>query len=95
MTKIDIVMYCVALISGVILSIFYFGGLYQTLKMAAGRKKIKSILLISFLIRTIVILAGFWLILKYDFYSFIISFIAFIITRFIITRRLGPEVEDN
>lgn len=95
MTKIDIAIYCAALLWGLILSVFYFGGLYQTLKFAAGRKKIKSILLMSFIIRTVILLAGFWFILKYDFYSFIISFIAFVITRFIITRKLGLGVEGR
>ena len=93
MTKIDIVMYCIAAVWGIILSVFYFGGLYQTLKIAAGSQKIKSILLISFLIRTVLVLAGFWFILKFNMNSFIISFIAFIITRFIITKKLGPGVE--
>ena len=92
MTKTDIVMYCVALFWGILLSVFYFGGLYKTLKMAAGSKKIKSILLLSFLIRTVLVLAGFWLILKYGLYPFILSFVAFVITRFVITRKLGPGV---
>ena len=93
MTNSDILIYCVSPLWGIILSVFYFGGLYQTLKMAAGSKKLKSILLVSFLIRTILVLAGFWFILSYNFNSFIISFIAFVITRFIITRKLGPGVE--
>ena len=92
MAKADIVIYFVAPVWGIILSIFYFGGLYQTLKMAAGSKKTKYILLTSFIIRTILVLAGFWLILKYGLNSFIISFMAFVVTRFVITRRLGPGV---
>ena len=93
MTKSDIFVYFIALLWGITLSVFYFGGLYQTLKMASGSKKIKSILLFSFLIRTILVLAGFWVILKFNFYSFIFTFMAFVITRFVITGKLGPEVK--
>ncbi len=93
MTKTDIVIYCIAPLWGIILSVFYFGGLYYTLKLAAGSNKLKSILFISFIIRTIVVLAGFWITVKYGFYPFIISFIAFVITRFVITKKLGPGSE--
>ena len=93
MTKTDIVIYCISPFLGIILSVFYFGGLYYTLKLAAGSKKFKSILFISFMVRTILVLAGFWIIVKYGLYPFIISFIAFVITRFVITKKCGPGIE--
>ena len=73
MTKTDILMYCVALLWGIILSVFYFGGLYYTLKLTAGSNKLKSILFISFIIRTIVVLAGFWITVKYGFQKAVIA----------------------
>ena len=93
MVMTDIIIYCVAALWGLILGLFYFGGLYHTIKLAAGKRTIKSIFFLSFLIRTILVLAGFWLILRYGLRPFVISFILFVVTRFIMTKKLGPKSE--
>jgi F1F0 ATPase subunit 2 len=76
---------------GVLLGLFYFGGLWMTLKVMTRSNKPKSWLGISFIIRISFIMAGFWVIMKADAVSFILTLSAFLITRIILTRTLGRE----
>jgi F1F0 ATPase subunit 2 len=76
---------------GVLLGLFYFGGLWMTLKVMTRANKPKSWLGMSFIIRISFIMAGFWVIMKVDAVSLIFTFSAFLITRVILTRALGRE----
>jgi hypothetical protein len=53
--------------------------------------KPKSWLGMSFIIRISFIMAGFWVIMKVDAVSSMLTFSAFLITRIILTRALGRE----
>ena len=76
---------------GVMLGLFYFGGLWITLKHISRAHKPKTWLAISFIIRMSFIMIGFWAIMKRDLISFVFTFLAFLITRVILTRTLGRE----
>jgi len=76
---------------GVLLGFFYFGGLWMTLKHIPRSKKPKSWLFLSFIVRISLILVGFWAIVRSNPVAFMLTFLAFFITRFILTRSLGRE----
>lgn len=76
---------------GVLLGFFYFGGLWITLKHITQAYKPTYWLVISFVIRVSFVMIGFWAIMKRDLISFIFTFLAFLITRAILTRTLGRE----
>ena len=80
-----------SVIWGVILGLFYFGGLWMTLKYITRLKKPKSFLFLSFVFRILLILVGFWAVLRLDPLAFMLTFPAFLITRVILTRSLGRE----
>ena len=78
-------------IGGVLLGLFYFGGLWITLKYISRSSKPKSWLLLSFVVRISLIMVGFWAIMRIDLVAFMLTFLAFLITRVILTRSLGRE----
>ena len=80
---------------GALLGLFYFGGLWITLKYISRSKKPKSWLVMSFVIRISVILAGFWAVMRMDPVAFMLTFLAFLITRVILTRSLGRESQGE
>ena len=85
------ILWAFSFIWGVLLGLFYFGGLWMTLKYIARTNKSKSWLGVSFIIRIALIMAGFWVSIKVGAVSFILTFSAFLITRVILTRTLGRE----
>lgn len=76
---------------GAALGLFYFGGLWITLKHISRANRPKSWLGLSFVIRISFIMIGFWAIIRKDPAAFILTILAFFITRFILMRTLGRE----
>ena len=76
---------------GILLGLFYFGGLWMTLKHVSGVNKPKFWLGVSYVIRIFFIMIGFWIVMKRDLVLFIFTFLAFFITRVILTHTLGRE----
>ena len=95
MERIDIIFLFMAFLWGFILGFFYFGGLYWTLKRITGKRGTKFLLLVSFFIRTTVAMLGFWLVLRQAFIPFILTFLAFMFARFLITKKLGPAKKGD
>ncbi|MFC1868946.1 ATP synthase subunit I [Thermodesulfobacteriota bacterium] len=89
MEKIDLAFFLLASLWGFILGLFYFGGLWWTLKVVAQKRRVKSFLLLSFFIRTVIALLGFWIIMRQALLPFLCTFAAFLLVRIIITRKLG------
>ena len=87
--EINPILWILSGIWGVILGLFYFGGLWLTLKHMIRFKRPKSFLFLSFVFRIFIILVGFWVILRLNPMTFILTFPAFLITRVILTRCLG------
>ena len=87
--EINPMLWAFSFIWGVLLGLFYFGGLWMTLKYMTRANKSKSWLGISFIIRVSLIMVGFWVSIWVDPMSFILTFSAFLITRFTLTRTLG------
>ena len=93
--EINPILWIFSVIWGVILGLFYFGGLWMTLKVISRSKKPKSCLALSFVVRIFLILVGFWFIVRLDPVAFIFTFPAFLITRVILTRSLGGESQGE
>ena len=87
--NIDFLSVCVALVMGTALGLFYFGGLWWTLKGIHQRSRPFVFLGLSYLLRTGFCLVGFWLVLRQGILALIISLIAFALVRFFLTRKIG------
>ena len=88
MTEIDIIVFVLACLWGVILGLFYFGGLWWTLSSLPKKAKPKIWLGLSYAVRMSVALLGFWIVLGRGLAPFIVTIVMFFLVRFIITRRL-------
>jgi F1F0 ATPase subunit 2 len=89
--EINPILWGFSVIWGVLLGLFYFGGLWMTLKYISRSKNPKSFMFLSFVVRVALVLVGFWVIVRLDRVAFILAFPAFLITRVILTRSLGRE----
>lgn len=76
---------------GAFLSLFHFGGLWLTLKTAAGKRRPVRWLAASFFIRLAAVLAGFGFVLRLNPTAFFCTLTGFFLLRFILTRVLGRE----
>lgn len=74
---------------GALLGLFYFGGLWWTLKYLPGRSCPKTLLALSFVIRTALVLLGFWIVLRKEILPFLFTIVAFFLVRFLLVKRLG------
>ena len=81
----------VFIIWGACLGLFYFGGLWMTLKTALGRRRPQYRMVGSWMVRLAVVLAGFWLVLRMNLPLFFCTLAGFFIVRVVLIRVLGPE----
>ena len=80
---------------GALLGLFYFGGLWWTLKSAPRRSSPRAFLFLSFGVRTSLVLLGFWLVLPKGVPFFFVTVAAFFLTRFAVTRKVGAGKGDK
>jgi F1F0 ATPase subunit 2 len=86
MTTSDILYFILAFIAGMALGMFFFGGLWFTIKKAVNTKKPAIWFFISFFLRVSVVLIGFYYISPVGWQALIICLIGFIIARFLVTK---------
>ncbi|MGM0556737.1 MAG: ATP synthase subunit I [Myxococcota bacterium] len=84
-----------AAVIGVVLSIFFFGGLWWTLKRLDERERPAIWMLTSFLVRTTVVLAGFYAVTWGRWEALAVCAATFIAARFAITRVLGRVADST
>ena len=77
--------------SGMALGAFYFLSLWKTLQKISDAKNPGFLLFRSYLIRTSVVLFGFYLIMGGHWERIVIALVGFVLMRIILTRRLGKE----
>jgi len=96
MTIHDVVPYLQAFITGVLLGLFYFGGLWITIRKLNRTTHPRRFLAVSFLLRLIPVLYGFWYVLKIDVPVFFLTFAAFFGVRWVMNGMVkkGLSVED-
>ncbi len=79
-----------ALLAGILFGIFYFGGLWWTVQKITGSEKAYLISVASFVVRTAVVLAGFYLLLMSGSPYLFAALAGFLVARTIITYKLKP-----
>lgn len=84
-----------ALISGVLLGVFFFGGLWWTTGKARSVRRPALWFLGSFFLRTAVVMAGFWFIGVGQYQRLLLCLGGFIIARFIINLRIRSAGEKQ
>jgi len=83
-------------IVGLVLGFLYFGGLWVTVKrFTAGARHSRQLVLVSFLVRTLIVLLGFyWLLtLTTHWQVTALALAGFIVSRLIITKIVVGNVE--
>ena len=80
-----------AFLWGTFLGLFYFGGLWMTVKTVLGKRRPGRWLTISAVVRLTAVLYGFWIILRMDPATFFFTLAGFFLVRIVFTRTLGRE----
>jgi len=75
-----------ALVLGMLLGAFFFGGLWWTVRKAIVAKHVALLFIGSMLLRTAVVLTGFYFVLGENWLRLIAGLLGFIIARLIVTR---------
>lgn len=88
---IEFLVFAPKLIFGIILGVFYFGGLWLTLRHLSGSRQPALFALVSFLGRSAVCISGFYLIAKNSWYGLVFSLAGFILAKLALTYRLGHQ----
>lgn len=81
-----------AVIAGLLLGLFYYGGLWWTVRQLQTSQHLGLLFAGSFLVRTAVVVGGFFLVSGGDWLLIVASLVAFIGVRLVLTRRWGPEM---
>lgn len=76
----------VAFTTGVLLGAFFFGGLWLTVKKVVAAKRAALWLFGSLMLRTSIVLVGFYFVAHDHWQRLLVSLFGFIIARFIIMR---------
>lgn len=79
----------IPLIFGIVLGVFYFGGLWLTLRHFPGSPQPALIAIGSFLGRSIVCVFGFYLIAINGWEGLVLGLAGFILAKLALTHRLG------
>lgn len=75
-----------ALLEGALLGMFFFAGLWWTVRKIESSKQVALLFLASMLLRTSVVLVGFYFILGDNWQRLLAGLLGFIIARIIVTR---------
>ncbi|MEJ2652622.1 MAG: ATP synthase subunit I [Gammaproteobacteria bacterium] len=82
-----------ALAAGLVLGAIFFGGLWWTVRKGVSSKRPALLFLGSMLLRTGVVVAGFYVVSDGHWQRLLACLLGFIIARFIVTRLAGPPLE--
>ena len=80
-----------ALIAGLGLGFFYYGGLWWTVRQLPTAQRPEWLFLVSFTGRTLVTVGGLYLITGADWGKLLVSMVGFWLARGVLTRRLAPH----
>lgn len=80
---------------GALLGAVFFGGLWWTVRRAVSSPQPGIWFLASLVLRTLIVLAGFWLASHGDWRRLVACLIGFSVARVIVVRFTGPPVEKG
>ena len=78
-------------LAGGLLGAFFFGGLWWTVQKITGSGRPYMISVISFIVRTAIVLAGFYFLIKAGWQFMLAALFGFIIARTILAYKLKPK----
>ncbi len=90
----DILAFAVTIVAGFILGIFFFGGLYWTVRIGMKSKNPAFLFVVSFFIRTSSVLAGFYFLLEGHWEKLVTSMIGFLLARILIMQLSKPPSKE-
>jgi F1F0 ATPase subunit 2 len=79
-----------AVLAGLALGLFYFGGLWLTIRRIASSRRPGMLMLAGFVIRLLVTLCGFYLVMNGRWERILACLVGFLAIRFAMTRVLAP-----
>jgi F1F0 ATPase subunit 2 len=82
-----------ALVAGLSLGAIFFGGLWWTVRKGVSSKRPALLFLASLLLRTAVVVAGFYVVADGHWQRLLACLLGFAIARFLVTRLAGPPLE--
>ena len=80
---------------GAFLGMIYFTGLWLTIQRLATSQHPALLMVASLFVRTSIVLAGFYPIIKLDWVNSLYCLSGFLLARFIITRRLKLQITSS
>jgi len=81
---------------GALLSLVYFGGLWLTVRRARQVRRMKRLLIGSFVVRTVLVLGGFYLVLRLmgeRWELLALALLGFLTGRSLLIRRWRPDID--
>jgi len=91
----EMLMLVMAWVTGVLLGAFFFGGLWWTVRKGIFSIRPATLFLVSMLLRTSVVIAGFYVVSDGHWQRLLVCLVGFVIARFIVTRLAGPPLEHH
>jgi F1F0 ATPase subunit 2 len=91
----DIFLLALAVVVGLLLGAFFFGGLWWTVRMGLSSRRPAFWFLGSLLVRTGILLAGFYVVSGGQWDRLLACLLGFVIARQIATRLIGPPAEPR
>jgi len=95
MTINEIPALALALAAGMLLGALFFGGLWWTVRKGLSSKRPALWFMGSLLLRTGIVLAGFYFVSAAHWERLLACLLGFVIARLIVTRLTGPPVEPH
>lgn len=83
--------YLLALVAGAGVGVFYFGGLWWTTQRLVTTANPALLAFASFVVRTVLSLAGFYLVAGGQWVRLIACLAGFLLARTVLVRRWGPQ----
>jgi F1F0 ATPase subunit 2 len=92
---VELLALAIPLAAGVGLGIFYFGGLWLTLQRLPSTRRPELLVLGSFVVRTLLAVAGFFLVFGGHWQHLVAAMVGFLIARTLLVRRWRPGYEPE
>lgn len=89
----DTYFYVLSLGTGILLSLIYFMGLWYTVKSLSLSQRPYLVVTLSFLVRTVIVLLGFYYLITLHWTHLLPALPAFIITRQVIIKKVGKPAD--
>ncbi len=84
-----------AMVTGVLLGVMFFGGLWWTVRKGFSSKQPALWFFGSLLLRISIALAGFYFVSDGHWERLLVCLLGFVLARLIVTRLTGPQVEHH